>query len=70
MAGLLIGFGQGQALALACVNATGTGWKQVPSPSPGQSALSGVAATSPANLWAVGNYVSSSGNKTLTLHCC
>ena len=70
MAGVLIGPGQGQALAAACVNSTGTAWQQVPSPNPGQSVLSGVAATSSANIWAVGNYVSSSGNKTVTLHCC
>jgi hypothetical protein len=50
----------------------GTVWQQVPSPSPGTigNTLSGVAATSSANIWAVGNYVSSSGNKTLALHCC
>jgi hypothetical protein len=42
----------------------GTAWKQVPSPSPAPSAgLSGVAATSASNAWAVGN----TGSTTLIL---
>ena len=48
-------------------------WKQMPGPNPGSSGtgLSAVAATSAANAWAVGAYIDgTSGNKTLTLHCC
>src|SRR5215471_998598 len=46
----------------------GTSWTKVPSPNPGSSGsgLSAVAATSAADAWALGT----SGNKTLTLHCC
>jgi hypothetical protein len=51
----------------------GKAWTQVPSPSPGaEASLSGVAATSATNAWAVGSYQtvsgSSSSNKTLILH--
>jgi hypothetical protein len=50
----------------------GTAWKQVPSPSPdtspkGGPTLSGVAATSAANAWAVGNYYNPAKQETLTL---
>ena len=47
----------------------GTAWQQVPSPSPGTigNTLSGVAATSAANAWAVGRYASSRGGPTLAL---
>ena len=36
------------------VHWNGTAWKQVPSPAPADSSLSGVAATSASNAWAVG----------------
>jgi hypothetical protein len=45
----------------------------VPSPNPGSgnNEWSGVAATSAANAWALGAYGNgTTGNKTLTLHCC
>ena len=47
-------------------------WKQVPSPSPDTSSkggpyLAGVAATSTANAWAVGNYYNPTTQQTLTL---
>jgi len=46
----------------------GITWKQVPSPSPGTSAgLSGVAATSALNAWAVGWTDTTTGTKTLIL---
>jgi hypothetical protein len=48
----------------------GTSWRQVPSPNPGGSAndngLNGVAATSAANIWAVG----AAAGQTVALHCC
>jgi hypothetical protein len=44
----------------------GTAWRRVPSPSPGTFAsLSGVAATSATNAWAVGG---ADAGKTLILH--
>jgi hypothetical protein len=49
----------------------GTAWKQVPSPSPGSVGLdflSGVAATSATNAWAVGQYYNGSAYQTLILH--
>jgi hypothetical protein len=51
----------------------GTAWKRVPSPNrgvyPGGNFLDGVAATSPANAWAVGEYYNiSNTGKTLILH--
>jgi len=46
----------------------GTAWRRVPSPSPGTNAsLSGVAATSSSNAWAVGYTATSTGSKTLIL---
>ena len=52
----------------------GTAWSQIPSPNPGGSAndnfLYGVAATSPANIWAVGSYFNGTATETLALHCC
>src|ERR1022692_2508358 len=50
----------------------GKAWKQMPSPSPdasprGGPALSGVAATSTTNAWAVGNYYDPTKQQTLTL---
>jgi hypothetical protein len=52
----------------------GTAWGHVSSPNPGGSAndneLSGVAAASPANLWAVGSYFNGTATETLALHCC
>ena len=52
----------------------GTAWRQVSSPNPGGSAndnfLYGVAATSPANIWAVGSYFNGTATETLALHCC
>ena len=48
----------------------GTAWKQVPSPSPGSVGLdflSGVAATSTASAWAVGEYYNGSAYQTLVL---
>ena len=47
----------------------GRAWKQVPNPSPGQEpSLSGVAATSASNAWAVGGYLAGSVDKTLFMH--
>ncbi len=51
----------------------GSAWNQVPSPNPspagGSNELTGVAATSSTNAWAVGDYRNSSGvAQTLTLH--
>jgi hypothetical protein len=50
----------------------GTAWKQVPSPDPGGSAafnsLSGVAATSAGNAWAVGTYFNGTWRRTLIEH--
>jgi hypothetical protein len=47
----------------------GTAWKQVPIPSPGTigNTLSGAAATSATNVWAVGRYASSRPGPTLAL---
>ena len=45
----------------------GAAWKQVPSPGPAGSLLSGVAAMSATNAWAVGYTGTSSGAKTLIL---
>jgi hypothetical protein len=50
----------------------GTAWKQVPSPNPaltgfGFNELTGVAATSAANAWAVGDYINSSDTAVQTL---
>jgi hypothetical protein len=44
----------------------GTAWKQQPSPSPGTSfnALGGAAATSPSDVWAVGQYSNDAGGAT------
>lgn len=47
----------------------GTRWAQVTSPSPGvYSALTGVAATSPANAWAVGSFYNGTADQTLIEH--
>jgi hypothetical protein len=52
----------------------GKAWQQVPSPNPGSSAdfLTGIAAVSATNIWAVGEYDTRpgfiEGNKTLILH--
>lgn len=50
----------------------GTGWKRVASPNPrsGENYLNGVAATSPGNAWAVGEYYIRGGtaDRTLVLH--
>jgi hypothetical protein len=50
----------------------GTKWKRQTSPNPGGSSnlndLFGVAATSKSNAWAVGDYTSGTGEKTLILH--
>jgi hypothetical protein len=52
----------------------GTSWKRVPSPNPGGSShanvLFGVAASSPTNIWAVGDYDNGTAVDTLALHCC
>jgi len=52
----------------------GTRWKHVPSPNPGgptnTNGLSGVAATSSTNIWAVGRYFNGTADQTLALHCC
>src|SRR5215472_13810096 len=49
----------------------GTAWTQVPAPSRPESALFGVAATSPTNIWAVGAYITNAGaNRTLAMHQC
>ncbi len=53
----------------------GTAWTQVPSPSPSAAGneLSGVAATSASNVWAVGGYFLGSHEQTeraLAFHCC
>jgi hypothetical protein len=46
----------------------GTAWTQVPSPSPVDSTLFGVAAASPTNIWAVGAYLTNAGvNRTLAM---
>ena len=50
----------------------GTGWTRAPSPNPGGPglvhSLRGVAATSPANAWAVGYTSNGAGNQPLILH--
>jgi hypothetical protein len=50
----------------------GKTWKQVPSPSPGGSSennfLTGVAATSATNAWAVGDYFKGGSEETLIVH--
>ncbi|MBO0818562.1 MAG: hypothetical protein J2P30_25800 [Actinobacteria bacterium] len=49
----------------------GSSWVRQPSPNLGTSdALDGVAATSSANIWAVGDYATGAGPQTLALHCC
>jgi hypothetical protein len=52
----------------------GTAWAQVPSPSPSQgvdTGLTSVAATTPTNIWAVGDYLTNPGaNRTLAMHRC
>ena len=53
----------------------GHAWKQVASPSmTGGTLLTGVAASSPANVWAVGDFRNSNSGNTpfqvLALHCC
>jgi hypothetical protein len=52
----------------------GTAWRHVASPNPGgtshDNGLSGVAATSPTNIWAVGGYNNGTAELTLALHCC
>jgi hypothetical protein len=62
----------GTALQTLIVHWNGTRWRQVPSPNPGGSAndndLSGVAALSADNIWAVGYYGSGATTKTLILH--
>lgn len=51
-----------------------TAWRQVSSPDPGGSAndneLSGVAASSATNIWAVGDYSTGTHYQPLALHCC
>jgi hypothetical protein len=50
----------------------GTVWRRVPSPNAGGSSinngLSGIAATSPGNAWAVGDYYNGTAQQTLTEH--
>lgn len=54
----------------------GTRWRHIPSPDPGDPAneneLDGVAASSAADLWAVGEYTpfNNSVNQTMALHRC
>jgi len=52
----------------------GTAWRRVASPNPGgpsnENVLSGVAATSATNIWAVGLYSNGTATQTLALHCC
>ncbi len=67
------GLGVEQTLVL---HWNGKTWKQVPSPDPGgpshDNVLVGVSATSPANVWMIGNYFSGllRASQTLGLHCC
>ena len=50
----------------------GTKWAQVPSPNPGPSNfLYAVAASSPSNAWAVGQFLSNDGtDQNFAIHCC
>jgi hypothetical protein len=63
---------KGTVLQTLIVHWNGTRWRQVPSPNPGgpanDNALSGVAAISANNIWAVGEYGSGTITKTLILH--
>jgi hypothetical protein len=50
---------------------TGSAWHRIPTPNLGSfSELSGVAASSPATIWAVGGYNTGGPMLTLALHCC
>jgi hypothetical protein len=49
----------------------GTRWSKVPSPNLAAiNHLTGVDATSPADIWAVGNYLTGNTKRNLALHCC
>jgi len=49
----------------------GTAWTQVPSPNPARdNVLTGVAATSASNAWAVGSFTGTGPSQALALHCC
>jgi hypothetical protein len=64
--------GNGTPTQTLILHWNGTAWKQVPSPNPGgrhAAVLSGVAATSATNAWAVGGYGNSAGQaQTLIVH--
>ena len=64
----------GAPLQTLVLHWNGTAWKHVASPNPGGSShdnsLSGVAATSPTSIWAVGSYSNGTATQTLALHCC
>jgi len=64
----------GTALQTLILGWNGTAWKPVASPNPGgtarDNALSGAAATSTTNIWAVGDYNNGTVLRTLAVHCC
>jgi hypothetical protein len=66
-------FSDGTAVQTLIERWNGTAWKLVPSPDPGGAGhfnnLSGVAARSARDAWAVGNYINGAGvNRTLVVH--
>ena len=69
------GYAKSSAEQTLIVHWNGTAWKTVPSPDPGGSSrfndLSGIAASSAGNAWAVGDYADSGlAIQTLAVHCC
>ncbi len=69
------GYASSSAEQTLIVHWNGTAWKTVPSPDPGGSSrlndLSGIAASSAGNAWAVGDYADSAlAIQTLAVHCC
>ncbi len=68
------GYSDGTADQTLVLDWNGTAWKRVASPNPGgttrNNGLSGVAATSATNIWAVGSYSNGTAARTLAVHCC
>lgn len=63
-----VGFRPGLAVRTIILHWNGDRWQLVPSPSPGKSLLFGVAASSPASIWAVGDTQASTRTRALTEH--
>jgi len=61
--------GTGIGTQIVVLHWNGTAWKRVASPNPGVfNQLSGVAAVSASNIWAVGSHSNGTGSQTLVLH--